>query len=503
MTKTKTLVTNGDDKNFTNLSYTAFRRLGGRYINYKQMKIKFLGAAREVTGSKHLIITEDGKKILLDCGMYQGKGMETDSLNRNLGFNPEEIDHMILSHAHIDHSGLIPYLYKLGFRGSIICTNATRDLCSIMLSDSAHIQELDVKWYNKKMAKLRQPSVEPIYTIEDAEECMKLFISVGYNRRFYINDKINVKFTNTGHMLGSAAVNLEITENGQKKRICFTGDIGRPVNRILAPPSPFPQCDFLITESTYGDRLHATENESTEELLKIVEDTCVKKAGKVIIPSFSVGRTQEIVFVLNNLYNQNRLPRIKVYVDSPLSVNATEIYKMHTDTMNTEVKEVMKNDPDPFGFNSLTYIKNVDESKALNDSDEPCIIISSSGMAEAGRVKHHIANNISNWRNTILIVGYCSPTSLGARIQEPGLHEISIFGEIHEVNAHIAKIEAFSGHGDYKEMIQFLNCQDKELIRKIFLVHGELSVQQTYRETLKENGFRNIEIPAVGEEFEL
>lgn len=467
------------------------------------MKLKFFGAAREVTGSKHLITTDDGKKILLDCGMYQGKGMETDSLNRNLGFNPEEIDHLILSHAHIDHSGLIPYLYSLGFRGSIICTSATRDLCSIMLLDSAHIQETDVKWYNKKMRRQGKMPVDPIYTIEDAENCLKLFISVGYDRRFNINDKINVKFTNTGHMLGSAAVNLEITENGQKKRICYTGDIGRPVNRILAPPSSFPQCDYLITESTYGDRLHAEENETREELLKVVEDTCVRKGGKLIIPSFSVGRTQEIVFMLNNLYNEKRLPRIHVYVDSPLSVNATEIFKMHTDSMNERVKNVMKYDPDPFGFNSLTYIKKVDESKALNDSDEPCIIISSSGMAEAGRIKHHIANNISNWRNTILIVGYCSPTSLGARIQQPGLQEISIFGEARRVKADVKKIEALSGHGDYNEMIQYLGCQDKELVRSTFLVHGEYSVQDSYRQKLKEHGYRNVEIPKVGEEFDL
>ena len=467
------------------------------------MKIKFIGAAREVTGSKHLIITDEGKKILLDCGMFQGKGMETDALNRNLNFNPEEIDHLILSHGHIDHTGLIPYMYKLGFRGSIICTNATADLCAVMLSDSAHIQELDMKWYNKKLLKQGKRPEEPIYTIEDAEECMKLFIGIGYDRRFNINDKINVKFTHSGHMLGSAVVNLEITENGQKKRLAFTGDIGRPHNRILHAPAPFPQCDYLLAESTYGNRLHPAEKESEEDLFRIVEETCVRKGGKLIIPAFSIGRTQEIVFVLNNLYNEGRLPRIQVYVDSPLSVNATEVFRRHPECMNQEVKTVMRTDPDPFGFNSLHYIKNVEESKALNDSDEPCIIISSSGMAEAGRVKHHIANNISNWRNTILMVGYCSPTSLGARIQEPGLRHISIFGEIHEVNAHIAKIEAFSGHGDYSEMINFLNCQDKETIRQLFLVHGEYEVQQFYKEQLESNGFRNIEIPAAGDEFEL
>ena len=467
------------------------------------MKIKFIGAAREVTGSKHMITTDDGKKILLDCGMFQGKGMETDAMNRNLGFDPATIDYLILSHAHIDHTGLIPYMYNLGFRGSVICTSATRDLCSIMLSDSAHIQELDIKWFNKKRARNGLPPVEPIYSVQDAEECLSLFIAVGYNRRFYINDKLSVKFTNTGHMLGSAVVNLQIIENGQKKRIAYTGDIGRSVNKILQTPAKFPQCDYLITESTYGNRLHSSENQREEDLLKIVIETCVDKGGKLIIPAFSIGRTQEIIFVLNKLYNEGKLPHIEVFVDSPLSVNATDIFRMHTDCMNAEVKAVMKNDPDPFGFNSLRYIKNVDASKSLNDYKNPCIIISSSGMMEAGRVKHHVANNISNWRNTILIVGYCSPTSLGARIQEPGLRFISIFGEMHEINASITKIEAFSGHGDYLEMIDFLSCQEKELVRQTFLVHGEYEVQQAYKNQLESAGFRNVEIPAVGEEFEL
>ena len=466
------------------------------------MKIKFLGAAREVTGSKHLVITDAGKKILLDCGMYQGKGIETDAMNRNLGMDPSELDYIILSHAHIDHSGLIPYAYKLGFRGSIITTNATRDLCSVMLADSAHIQELDIKWFNKKRARNNQKPVDPIYSTVEAEKCMKLFVGIGYDHPFAFDKNLKVTFTHSGHMLGSAVVNLEIVENGQTKRLAFTGDIGRTQNKILKPPAVFPQCDYLIAESTYGNRLHSGEKESVEELLQIVNDTCVQNQGKLIIPAFSVGRTQEIVFVLNNLYNEGRLPRIRVYVDSPLSVNATAVFKLHTECMNESVRKVMRYDEDPFGFNSLLMVKNVEESKALNDSEEPCIIISSSGMAEAGRVKHHIANNVSNWRNTILMVGYCSPTSLGARLQEPGLRFISIFGEIHEVNASIKRIDAFSGHGDYSEMIQFLGCQDKELLRKVFLVHGEYDVQKDYQQKLIDSGFSNIEIPAMGEEFE-
>jgi len=467
------------------------------------MKIQFLGAAREVTGSKHLITTDDGKRILLDCGMYQGKGLETDSMNRNLGFDPESINYLILSHAHIDHSGLIPYMYRNGFRGSVICTSATRDLCSVMLPDSGHIQELDVKWFNKKRARQGLPTVTPIYSVEDAEKSLNLFISVEYNRRFYINDKINVKFTNSGHMLGSAVVNLEITENGQKKQIAYTGDIGRLQNKLLKSPAAFPQCDYLITESTYGNRLHPPIQEMEDNLLRIVHETCVDKKGKLIIPSFSVGRTQEVIFQLNNFYNAGKLPKIEVFVDSPLSVNATEIFRMHTDMMNETVKSVLKYDDDPFGFNSLRYIKNVEESKALNNCDKPCIIISASGMAEAGRIKHHIANNIANPANTILFIGYCSPTSLGARLQEPGLKEISIFGEKHPVNARIFRIEAFSGHGDYSEMIDFLNCQDQEAIRRVFLVHGEYESQQFYREQLEIEGFRGIEIPKAGDEFEL
>lgn len=467
------------------------------------MKIQFLGAAREVTGSKVLITTDKNKKILLDCGMYQGKGMETDTLNRRLGFEPEDINYLILSHAHIDHTGLVPYLYKQGFRGSVICTNATRDLCSIMLPDSGHIQELDIKWYNKKRIRQGLSTVTPIYTVDHAEESLNLFISVAYNRRFYINDAINVKFTNSGHMLGSAVVNLEITENGQKKRIAYTGDIGRPFNYLLQSPQAFPQCDYLITESTYGNREHKPQNMIEDELLEVVKHTCVEKKGKLIIPSFSVGRTQEIVFLLNNFYNEGKLPKIEVFVDSPLSVNATDIFRLNTETMNSDVKEVMKYDKDPFGFNSLKYIKNVEESKALNEYDKPCIIISASGMAEAGRIKHHIANNISKSSTTILIIGYCSPTSLGARIQEPGLQEISIFGEMHAVNADVKRIEAFSGHADYKEMMQFLDCQDKELLRKLFLVHGEYESQQFYKEQLEAKGYRDVAIPEWGEEHEL
>jgi metallo-beta-lactamase family protein len=466
------------------------------------MEIKFLGAAREVTGSKHLISTSYGKKILLDCGMYQGKGLETDTLNRQLGFDPAYIDHVILSHAHIDHAGLIPYMYKLGFRGSVVTTDATRDLCAYMLADSGSIQEHDTITFNKKRAKRGQPPVEPLYTKTDAVECMKLFIGISYNRKFSIDQYTKVKFTNTGHMLGSGVVNLEITENNVVKKIAYTGDIGRPSNRILRSPDDFPQADVLITESTYGDRLHTGHTQAEQELLEVVMDTCVRKKGKLIIPSFAVGRTQELVYSLNILFNQGKLPKIDIYVDSPLSINVTNVFRLHPECFNGSILDIMDNDPDPFGFNSLFYIKSSEDSKKLNQIKKPCVIISASGMMEAGRIKHHLANNISNPNNTILVVGYCSPTTLGARIIR-GEKQVSIHGNQYMVNAEVRRLESFSGHGDYEEMIGFLNCQNKELLKQTIIVHGEYETQKHYKATLEAEGYKNITIPAVGDTIEL
>jgi metallo-beta-lactamase family protein len=466
------------------------------------MKIKFIGAAREVTGSKTLLITDSGKRILLDCGMFQGKGLETDGMNRDLMFDPSQVDHIILTHAHIDHSGLIPYMYKMGFRGSVICSNATRDLCAIMLTDSAFIQEHDTITFNKRRAKKGLPLVTPIYTQADATECLKLFIGVPADMKFRIDDNIKVRFTNTGHMLGSGVANLQIIENGQIKRIAYTGDIGRPVDPILAKPEPFPQAEILITESTYGDRLHMDAEAAEDELLEVVVDTCVNKGGKVIIPAFSVGRTQEIVYALNNFFNLGRLPKIDVFVDSPLAVNATTVFRMHPECFNESFAQVLKTDDDPFGFGNLFYITRVEDSKKLNDHKKPCVIISASGMMEAGRVKHHLANNITDAKNTILVVGYCAPTTLGARIVR-GDKEVSIHGTIYAVKAEVKKIESFSGHGDYKEMMNFLNCQDKNAIEKTFIVHGEYETQKKYAASLINDGYRNVEIPARGQEYEI
>ncbi|MBR1878138.1 MAG: MBL fold metallo-hydrolase [Paludibacteraceae bacterium] len=482
------------------------------------MKIQFLGATREVTGSKHLVTTDSGHTILLDCGMYQGKGMETDAANRDLGFDPKKLDCVVLSHAHIDHSGLLPYIYKLGFRGDIYCTPATRDLCALMLTDTAFIQEQDVRTYNKKIdrqhphkEKGKKYKIEPLYNQHDVDGVMRHFVTYGYDRRFRLFDDVLLTFTNSGHMLGSAVCSLEIYEedtasNTPKrwKRLTYTGDLGRSKSHILPSPQLFPQCDYLICESTYGDRLHEDPMATEEALLGVVEDTCVYRKGQLLIPSFSVGRTQEIVYVLNQLYNDGRLPQIPVYVDSPMSTNATQIFRMYPDELSDEVRDTMRFDPDPFGFNTLRYITDIRESKMLNHKEDPCIIISASGMLEAGRIKHHVANHISDPRCTILIVGYCEPATLGARIQEPGLKWISIFGLDRKIKAQITKIEGFSGHGDYKEMIDYLSrsLQTGD-VKHIFVVHGELNAAETYKEHLHEAGFRNISVPQKGEMVEL
>jgi metallo-beta-lactamase family protein len=391
-------------------------------------------------------------------------------------------------------------MYHLGFRGSVICTNATRDLCSIMLADSAFIQEHDTLIFNKRRAKKGLPLATPLYTQQDTAECMRLFIGIPENMNFRIHDNIKVRFTNTGHMLGSGVASLQIKENGQVRRVSYTGDIGRPVNRLLPSPVPFPQADILITESTYGDRLHEDYEHADLELLKILTRTCVENGGKLIIPSFSVGRTQEIVYSLNNFFNQGKLPRIDIYVDSPLAVNATTIFRLNTEWFNADFQELLKTDPDPFGFNSLFYITRQEDSKKLNDHKKPCVIISASGMAEAGRIKHHLANNISNPVNTVLFVGYCAPSTLGARILR-GDKEVSIHGTVHPVNAEIRKIESFSGHADYNEMIDFLECQKKNEVEKTFLVHGEYETQVNYSARLQKAGFSNIEIPLKGQEY--
>ncbi len=466
------------------------------------MKIGFFGAAKTVTGSKHIITTENGHKILLDCGMFQGRGAESDQWNRHLGFDPMQIDMVILSHAHIDHSGLLPFLVNQGYDGPIYSTSATRDLCVIMLQDSARIQESDVEYINKHREREGRKPIKALYTVDDALETVDKFITIPYNKETNLLDDVKLIFTDSGHILGSAAVNLKIKEKNQWRNVMFSGDIGRPGDKILKDPQPFPQAEIIITESTYGDRLHEEIKNSESRLLQIVLETCTIKKGKLIIPAFSLDRTQEIVYALNLMKNSGSLPDIKVYVDSPLSTNATNVMRMHPECFNKVVFESLQYDPDPFGFDGLKYIRKAEDSIALNSLKEPCIIISASGMMEAGRIKHHLKNNISDPRNTLLLVGYCSPESLGGKIMR-GEKKVYIFGKEYDMVMDLEIIDAYSAHGDYNEMIQYLSCQNSEKVKTVFLVHGEEDVQKNYSKKLNAVGFKNVVIPEKGEEFEV
>ena len=460
------------------------------------MKIAFHGAARTVTGSKHLITLRNGKKILLDCGMFQGMGKATIPLNNDLGFDASTVDVMVLSHAHIDHSGLIPKLVKEGFRGKIYCTPATKDLTGILLEDSAHIQENEVRYVNKKRAAEGQPYVQPLYTLDDAKKATERLTEVKYNDWKTIEQGVELFFTDAGHIIGSACVHLRITDNGKTESLTFSGDIGRYRDIILRSPDVFPQADYIIMESTYGNSLHEMQFTTPNHLLEWVERTCIQKKGKLIIPAFSVGRTQEILFALNQLELENRLPKVDYFLDSPLSIEATDIIKRYPNYFNKTIQKVLEKDDDPFKFPGLKYIQTVEQSKMLNFRNEPCVIISASGMAEAGRVKHHISNNVENSRNAILMTGYCEPRSLGARLQT-GAKEVGIFGVAHEVNAEIGSIRSMSAHGDYEDMSQWLACQNPKEVKRLFLVHGEYNVQQDFKSRLVKKGFGDVEIPEL------
>lgn len=465
------------------------------------MKIKFCGAAREVTGSCHLITLDNGFTILLDCGLYQGNSQNLKDFNDEWLFNPAWINCLILSHAHIDHSGRIPKLIKDGFHKTIYSTHATRALSAIMLLDSAGIQEKDSEYDNKKAIKQgRNPDAEPLYTTEDVQKAMKLFASFNYDRWFHIHPDVEVLFCDSGHILGAASVTLRIKENGKTTLLGFTADIGRPNRPILRDPETMPEVEYLICESTYGDRLHETLPEEKDKFIRIIAETAAK-GGKVIIPAFSVGRTQEIVFMLDKLANEGLLPRIPVFVDSPLAVDATEVFIEHPECFDDEMHSYMLKDPNPFGFKSLKYIRKVEESKALNDLKEPCVIISSSGMANAGRVKHHLFNNISDPACTVLIVGYATPQTPAGQLRE-GAEYLRLFGEYKRVNCRVEIMDSFSAHGDYQEMIEFISNQKKGL-KKLWLVHGDFEVQQKFKKTLDENGFHNVIIPALGHEEEV
>jgi metallo-beta-lactamase family protein len=466
-------------------------------------KIKFCGAAQTVTGSSHLITLDDGTTILLDCGLYQGNEDKYENFNREWGFDPGEIDYVILSHAHIDHSGRIPKLSKDGYKGDIICTSATRDLVSIMLMDSAYIQEKDVVYINKRKERLGMKPVEPLYTIEDARNCMDQFVGIGYNRWYRINDDLSVRFRDSGHILGSASVTVRVKKaEGHYKYLGFTGDIGRPDRPILRDPVPMDDVDYLICESTYGGKAHGGIPDNKQELLDVIRHTCVEKRGKLIIPAFSVGRTQEIVYMLDQLESEDKLPHIPVYVDSPLAVNATDIFTMHPECFDDAILDYMSRDPNPFGFNGLKYVRSVEQSKSINDSKGPAIIISASGMMSAGRVKHHLANNIEHERNTILVVGYCSPGTLGGRIRN-GDDEVRIYGTQYKVKAEVKVLDSFSAHGDEREMIDYLDNLNRHKLKKVFLVHGDLGRQELFKTALQESKFQTVEIPHLGQSYNI
>lgn len=462
------------------------------------MKVQFCGAAREVTGSAHLLTLEDGYTILLDCGLYQGSSDDMKNFNETFPFDPAAIDCLVLSHAHIDHAGRIPKLVKEGFRGAIYATHATRSLCGIMLLDSALIQERDAAYHNKRHKKRPR---EPLYTSVNVHETMKLFVGCPYDRWMPLNRNVEVLFRDAGHILGSASVTLRIHEGDKTTHFGFTGDIGRPDRAILRDPQPMPAVDYLICESTYGDRLHEEKPQEVERFLQIIQDACVKRKGKLLIPAFSVGRTQEIVHLMDQLENQGKLPRIPVYVDSPLAVNATSIFGAHPECYDSDLETYLLTDPNPFGFNNLTYVKRLEESKAINVSTEPCVIISASGMMNAGRAKHHLAHMVDNPQNTILLAGYASPETPGGKLRA-GAKGLKLFGEYKKVLAQVEMMDSFSAHADRQEIADFLDGQQPN-IRQIFLVHGTLERQESLATFLTEKGFAKVHIPTLGEEVVL
>jgi len=466
------------------------------------MKIAFHGAARTVTGSKHLITLKSGTKILLDCGLFQGMGKDTDTLNANFGFDAASVDYMILSHAHIDHSGLLPRLVKEGFKGKIFCTPATKDLTEILLEDSAQIQRDDTKFINKRRAKQGLPPYEPLYDLDDAENVFPLMQTTGYYKWISVCSEADVMFTDAGHIIGSAAVHLRLKENNKIIRLTFSGDVGRYGDVILCSPDVFPQADYIVIESTYGDKTHELFSDTSHVLHNWIIKTCLEKKGKLIIPSFSVGRTQELLYFLNEMFNTKQLPHIPVLVDSPLSMEATQVVKSHPENFNSKIKKLLLTDSDPFDFPGLKFIKTVDESKALNDLHQPCIIISASGMADAGRIKHHIANNIDDKRNTILLVGFCEPHSLGGKLMN-GAKEVKIYGEYYKVTAEIGTMRSMSAHGDYNDLCQFLACQNPALVKTLFVVHGEEEVQLEFQRRLEKKNFKDVIVPKMHEEFNL
>ena len=460
-----------------------------------------MGAAQTVTGSRHLVKV-NGKKILLECGLFQGRRKDTYEKNLNFKFDPAEIDVMILSHAHIDHSGNIPNLVKQGFKGHIYATAATVDLCQLMLRDSAYLQEKDISWINKKKKKRGEELIEPLYTIDDAEIAMQHFIGLQYDKPIEIFPGVVLTLRDAGHILGSAGVLLEVEEEGKKKRLGFSGDIGRNEMPVLRNPNVLRDLDILIIESTYGNRLHPIEDEVEEELAEKVR-AIIESGGKLIIPAFAVGRTQLIVYMLHKLFDQNRIPNIPVFIDSPLATNVTEVFRQHPECFDREMYRIyLQDEKDPFGFGRATFIRKTERSKELNNYDKPCVIISASGMAEGGRILHHLRNNIEERKNMILFVGYAAQHTLARRIMD-GNKVIKIFGDEFNVEARVEKMDYFSGHADQNELLEYIKLNKKEKLKNIFLVHGEEEQAIPLKNKIEKAGYENVFFPAPGEKFEI
>lgn len=469
------------------------------------MKLEFSGAARQVTGSKHLLEV-NGKKILLDCGLFQGRRKQSIAANMQFPFDVNSIDAVVLSHAHIDHSGALPLLAKLGYTGPIYCTHATRDLCSVMLRDSAYIQEKDAEWIKKK---LKDPEAEPLYTIADAEKCLSLFRSVAYGQRLMVAPGAWVRFHDAGHVLGSAVEEWEIEDHELKKqiRLGFTGDLGRKNLPILKDWVQLQNLDYLITETTYGNRYHEEVKDVEGEVADVINRT-VARGGKIIIPAFALGRTQEILYVLHELMKRGDIKPLPIFVDSPLAKSATEVVQLHPECFDDQLKDIINSGTDIFCTTcrgNVQFTTSVEESKSLNNFPKPCIIISASGMCEAGRIRHHLANSITDAKNTVMIVGFMAENTLGRKLVEKE-NPINIFGDPHELRAEVQIFNAFSGHADKKGLLNF--AQNSGDLKNVFCVHGEYEGMKSYRESLfgLENIKKNetgIYVPAPGDRFTL
>ncbi len=468
------------------------------------MILTFCGAARTVTGSCHLLELDDGYKILLDCGLYQGDEEHFSKFNEKWFFSPSSIDCVVLSHAHIDHSGRIPKLVKDGFEGEVICTGATRDLSTVLLLDSAKIQEKDAYYMNKELTrKGEKGKVKPLYTTHDVYLALNRFVGVGYDTWHSVNERVSILFRDAGHIFGSANVTVKVKRRGKEDiNIGFTGDIGRPGRLIVRDPVPMSDLDYLICESTYGGQKHEDVTTAEKHLFEVIVDTCVKRKGKLLIPAFSVGRTQELVYILNRFENQGLLPDIPVYVDSPLAINATEVFRIHPECFDEEILEYMIEDPHPFGFDNLNYVRSIEESKKINRLKGPAIIISGSGMINGGRILHHLIHHGEDERNTLLIVGYCAEGTLGHRIRK-GERRLEIYNTTVNLRANVVIMDSFSAHADHYEIMEYLSNIDKERLKGVFLVHGEPEKQKLLQDGLFEEGFKEVHIPVLGERFEL